>query len=488
MKLLMPFLLLFSAFVWGCSNSSHNSSQPITISVVEMSPNSFTANGEIVGTDVDLIKAAMDGAGIDIKIEMEDVWTDGYDKTLNGPNHALLGIGYSAERQDLFKWAGPTSRSGYYIFSKVATGLGSALGLDGAQALDSIAVVTGWLETTSLEDLGFTNLVYYDSYEEAVTALIDDDVDAIASDGKQLAYRLQAEYSFVDDIDVCFSYKSVYYYMAFSKDVDDAIVAAVQTSIDELSKNKQTLAILQKYFPAANETQLPDVLQLFTEVAPPFNYYTGSIIDPDIQGSSVEIVAEIQSRNDYASHVNITGWVDGYNTVQYLPNSALFTTARTPDREDLFQWVGPVATLNASFYTLTTSEITITTLEQAKALDSVATPRNWYMHEYLIVNGFDNIVATSFSPIDAFNQLIDGEVQALFMFDEGIDWLHEVTETPTEDVTKQFEESYREGYIAFSLNTPEETVQKWQQNLDDMKADGAFETIWDKWYAGSAMP
>ena len=360
--------------------------------------------------------------------------------------------------------------------------------MDGSKALDSIAVVTGWLETTSLEDLGFENLVYYSTYDEAVAALLDDDVVAIASDGKQFAYRLQGLYSFTDDFDVCFSYKSVYYYIAFSKDVDDAVVAAVQNSIDELIKTKQTLAMLKKYFPTANETILPDILQLFTEVAPPFNYYTGSIIDPDIQGSSVDIVAAIQSRNEYASHLNITGWLDGYNTVQYLPNSALLTTVRNADREELFQWVGPIATLRAGFYTLNDSGISIINLEEAKALGSIATPINWYMHDYLVANDFENIVATSFSSLEAFNQLLNKEVDALFMYDEGIDLLCDATSTPRVNIVKQFEESYRAGYIAFSLNTPTEIVQKWQLNLDNMKEDGTFETIWDKWYPGSEMP
>ena len=488
MKCFMPLLLLLSGLLWSCSDSSHHSSPAMTISVIELSPNSFSQDGEIVGIDVDTATAAMDAAGVDYVVEMEEAWSDAYDKTLNGTNRALLGIGYSAERRDLFKWAGPTSSSGFYVFAKKDTGLGSTLGLDGTKALESIAVVTGWLETSSLEDLGFENLVYYATYDDAVAALLNGDVQALASDGKQLAYNVQGQFSFSDDFDVCFGYKSAFYYIAFSKDVDDEVVAAVQASLDAMIKSKETLAILQRYFPDANETMLPDVLQLFTEVAPPFNYYSGSIVDPDIQGSSVEIVDAIQSRNDYASSVKITGWIDAYSTVQYLPNSALFTTARTAEREDLFQWVGPIATLRGSFYTLSDAGITIDTLEQAKALSSIATPSNWYTHEYLLAHDFDNVVATSFSPLEAFNQLLNGEVDALFMYDEGINWLCEATSTPRDTIIKQFEETYDEGYVAFSLTTPTSVVEQWQQNLDAMKQDGTFEGIWDAWFEGSEMP
>ena len=344
-KYFWPLLLVMCGLLWSCSDSSHHSSPAVTISVIELSPNSFSQDGEIVGIDVDTATAAMDAAGVDYVVEMEEAWSDAYDKTLNGSNRAVLGIGYSVERRDLFKWAGPTSSSGFYVFAKKDSGSGSTLGLDGTKALESIAVVSGWLETTSLEDLGFDNLIYYASYDDAVAALLNDEVVALASDGKQFAYEVQGQFSFSDNFDVCFGYKSAFYYIAFSKDVDDEVVAAVQASLDDLIKSDETLAILQRYFPDANETMLPDVLQLFTEVAPPFNYYSGSIVDPDIQGSSVDIVDAIQSRNDYASSVKIAGWTDAYTTVQYLPNSALFTTARTAEREELFQWVGPIATL-----------------------------------------------------------------------------------------------------------------------------------------------
>jgi hypothetical protein len=39
--------------------------------------------------------------------------------------------------------------------------------------VESIAAVEGWLETTTLEDLGFQNLIYYDSYYDALNAFMN---------------------------------------------------------------------------------------------------------------------------------------------------------------------------------------------------------------------------------------------------------------------------------------------------------------------------
>lgn len=489
LKKMITLLLLSVIFMSGCQDDPKiKEIEPITISGIEFSPNYFNLDGQISGIDIEMASLAMDDASIDHEIIMEDSWTIAYNNTLNGPNRALLTCGYSAERKDLFKWAGPTSKGGYYIFSKAGTGIGSAIGLNKAKEIPSIAVVKEWLETSSLEDLDFTNLEYYDSYEEAISAFLNNEVDAIASDGNQFAYRLNKKYNVISDFNVCYNYRNVYYYVAFSKDVDDAIVNACQNSFDEIVKTEKPQEILRKYLPNASQHRLPGQLQIFTEQAPPFNFYTGSIFNYELKGSSIDIVEEIQSRNGFVNDVSLTSWAASYDLVQYLPNSALFTTARTPEREDLFQWVGPISTLKACFYTMTESGIQINSLEDAKTLASIATPSGWYMHDYLIANDFQNIVATSFSPIEAFNQLISGEVEALFIFNEGIDWLCETTETSDVTIQQQFEVSNRKGYIAFSLSTSAEIVKQWQHNLNGMKEDGTFEIIWNKWHESIDMP
>jgi ABC-type amino acid transport substrate-binding protein len=56
------------------------------------------------------------------------------------------------------------------------------------------------------------------------------------------------------------------------------------------------------------------------------------------------------------------------------------------------------------------------------------------------------------------------------------------------DLTQHIKALDYDSYIAFSLDTPSSTVREWQGHLDAMKADGTFETIWNKWYSGIPMP
>lgn len=474
-------LLLFTLALSGCGGDSGSGSDPLVMAGIDIHPHIYEENGTIVGIDAEVATMVAAGAGVDYRLVMEDISsTDLYNKTKAGPNRAIIGINYSESRKDDFKWVGPISRSGFHVYTKKGSGLGA--GQAAAKQIPRIAAVPGWLETTTLENQGFENLIYFDTYEEAFAAFEKDDVEALATDLMQLAYTVRGRYSMSADFETIYSYKSAFYYIAFSKDVDDRLISAMQNTLDGLIENGTVNATLKKYFPTAPKFMSPDILQIFSEYAPPLNYYTGVIGNYQVAGSSVEIVKEIQKRlGGYASSIYMTSWFDGYATVQELPNSALFTTARTPERENLFQWVGPIAPMNPNFYTLKSANITADTLEEARAL-TVTTPTQWYTHDYLKANDFEDIL-TSYFPADSFAQLLNGEADAIYIDPDAIDWLCRESGTSCDDLYRlPIETPIRQGYIAFSLNTPESTVDQWQQALDAMKAEGVFDVIhlgWD---------
>lgn len=475
-------LLLFSFAMCGCSGDSGSTSSPLVIAGIDMHPHSYKDNGAIVGIDADLAARVATDAGIDYRLEMENIsFTELYNKTKAGPNRALIGINYAESRKNDFKWVGPISKTEFHVFTKKGSYLGK--GQEAAKNIPSIAAVRGILETTTLENQGFKNLVYFDTYPEAFTAFINGDIKGIATDLMEFAYTVRGKYSITADFDTIYGYKAAFYFIAVSKDVDDKTISLMQSKVDELVKNGDVYATLKKYFPTAPKFMSPDILHIFSEYAPPLNYYTGLIGNYQVAGSSVEIVKEIQNRlGGYASSIYMTSWSDGYANVQELPNSALFTTARTPDRENLFQWVGPIATMSPGFFTLKAANISADTLEKAKAL-KVTTPTEWYTYDYLKANGFGTIL-TTFYPSDAFAQLLKGEADAIYIDAEAIDWLCRESGITPDILSKlPVETPVRDGYIAFSLNTPKSTVDQWQKILDAMKVEGVFDVIllgWDK--------
>lgn len=481
------FVLITAFFFLNSCTEEDKDDETIQVSGIEFKPNFFMKEGEIAGIDADIAAKALKNAGVKFEMSMSESRQSAFDAAINGSNKALLTLSYTPERKDLFKWAGPTSQSMYGIFEKGHSGLVYPLPIDECKLLPSIAVVKDWLETTSLEDLGFENLVYYDTYQEALAAFMNGELRFIASDFYHLTSNLPAGY-YMNNVMTITRYRTVYNYIAFSKDVDDAVVSNVQKAIETLIKDKSTVEIVNNYLPLMPADYMPGTIQLFTEVSPPFNYGTGAGTERKVEGYSVDIVNEIQTRTGYVNKINLSIWADAFAVVKYLPNSAIFRTTRTPERENMFQWVGPVSTSRTYFYTLASSGLTIETLEQAKNLQSISTPNGWFTHEFLINNHFQNIVATANTPMDALNQLIHGEVQAFLMSDLDVIWLANANDIPMSDLTQHMQALNYNDYIAFSLNTPAATVQQWQNHFDAMKTDGTFETIWNKWFDGVQMP
>lgn len=482
-------LLFFLATFFVLNNCTNEDEPKTTIQVygVQFIPNLIEQEGRIAGIDADLAAEALQQAGVNVEMSLSESWQSAYNATLSGPNKALMSTAYTPERKDLFKWAGPTSQSMYAIFENGNSGHVYPLHIDACKLLPSIAVVRSWMETTTLEGLGFENLTYYDTYDQALTAFMDGTVHFIASDFFHLALSLPSGY-FMDQVQTVTRFHTVYNYIAFSKDVSDAVVNQTQQAIEAMIKNQRSIAIMRKYIPIMPSDYMPGTLQIYTEASPPFSYMTGLDTTRKVEGSSVDIVNEIQARTGHVNKINMSLWIDAYAIVQYLPNSAIFNTTRTPERENLFQWVGPISTSRSYFYTLASSGLTIETMDQAKALQSIATPEDWFTYDYLVNNGFQNIVATSQTSMEAFEQLLNGEVQALLMTDLDVKWLADISEVPLSHLTQHMQASNLKDYIAFSLNTPASTVEQWQQHLDAMKADATFNTIWNRWFEGSPMP
>ena len=224
-------------------------------------------------------------------------------------------------------------------------------------------------------------------------------------------------------------------------------------------------------------------LTVITEEYPPLSYKRDGIIT----GSSVEVVREMLRRLKQPDNIVLLPWVRGYNLLTTQPNVALFSTTRTKERENLFHWVGPLCTSQNGFYAKKSSGIRIKSLEDAKKVSSIATYKEDAREQMLKAWGFTNLDSSK-SPASNLKKLISGRVD-LWLYDSlgmpkvaeqiGVDAAELELVLPLNEVSL---------WVAFSKGTPEKTVQKWQQTLDDMKRDKTFESISKKWLPISSIP
>lgn len=84
-----------------------------------------------------------------------------------------------------------------------------------------------------------------------------------------------------------------------------------------------------------------DDLQFYSEQYPPFNYQQ----DGAPKGISIELLEamlEQAGAETTIGDVKFAPWARGYKLTLNRPATALFATTRTAQREDKFQWVGPI--------------------------------------------------------------------------------------------------------------------------------------------------
>ena len=128
-------------------------------------------------------------------------------------------------------------------------------------------------------------------------------------------------------------------------------------------------------------------LKILTEEYAPLSFMENG----KITGQATEVVRELLKRTGTDSHIQMGTWEEGYKAVLTKPNVVLFSMAMTPERKNLFQWVGPVASLDTNLYARKGSGIKIGTLEEAKKVKKIATVTEYYTEQAMKKEGFANL-------------------------------------------------------------------------------------------------
>jgi polar amino acid transport system substrate-binding protein len=225
-------------------------------------------------------------------------------------------------------------------------------------------------------------------------------------------------------------------------------------------------------------------LTIYTEINSPVQF-----VGPDGKptGLAVEVVQEIQRRTGNTDPITVVPWARGYLELQSRPNIALFSTARTAERNALFKWVGPLVETVFCFYVKSDSKITLKNLEDAKKLGSIGVYRNDARDIFLTKEGFTNLERTVENVANA-KKLMTGRIDAFAAASLSVEDLMTSAGYRAQDIREALPFRNSQYFIAFSKETPDETVRRWNNALDAMKKDKSFERIYRKYYPHQALP
>ncbi len=224
-------------------------------------------------------------------------------------------------------------------------------------------------------------------------------------------------------------------------------------------------------------------LQIFTEENKPLNFTENG----KVTGFSTEVVQEIQKRLGTNEPIQVVPWARGFQATREEADTMLYSTMRIEEREAFFKWVGPLTIVKTSFYGKKGGNIKLTNLNEAKLVQSIGVPRAFYSQQFLMDEGFKNLDVAD-NPSLMLKKFLEGRNPVFVSHEFTLPSLLTKEGVPEGEVVPLFTFMEKGHYLAFSQKTSDEVVQKWQKALDDMKRDGTFAKIFNKWLPGKKMP
>ena len=217
-------------------------------------------------------------------------------------------------------------------------------------------------------------------------------------------------------------------------------------------------------------------LVLLTENLAPFNMAAnGSNFarDEGIQGISADTLRGMCRRAGVECQLILRfPWERVYQQALDEAGYGIFSTARTPERESLFKWVGPIASNDWVLFALPDSPIQLNNLQDA-ARYRIGGYKDDAKSRYLTDRGLT--VQTALRDNENVRKLMKGQIDLWVTADpngryvakqEGLDGLKVVQRLYTAEL-----------YLALNRDTPDELVQKLQKALDEMREAGELQTI-----------
>ncbi|WP_428240021.1 TRAP transporter substrate-binding protein DctP [Gynuella sp.] len=242
--------------------------------------------------------------------------------------------------------------------------------------------------------------------------------------------------------------------------------------------NNQASLIGQALFDAAFDNS--HQLHFYTENFPPYNFEENG----ELKGISVDFLHLVYDQTKYRDiepKIELKTWSYGYQAAQNGPNIVLFSTVRSPQREHLFKWAGPITADQTVAFKRKQDDISVYQAEdlnhykvgvirddigQQLARDQGVKPENMKVY-----SNADKLVS------DLHNGYIDIWVYNL----AGAHQFFKKLGYNSDDFTNIYKLSESPLYFAFSPDVDDKVVAHVQAAIDEVKRTPEFEQIIKKY-------
>ncbi len=211
-------------------------------------------------------------------------------------------------------------------------------------------------------------------------------------------------------------------------------------------------------------------LTFVTEQYPPFNYAEKG----RLEGIAVYLLEEMMQKAglDFRKdEIRLTSWTAAWRTALKRKNTVLFSVTRTPEREKLFQWVGPIAPTKIVLIARKDRALQVNAFDDLKRL-KIAVLKDDIGEQLLAKGGIKGkSVLVRKKAEDAIRLLETGKIDAWAYEETAGLWLIKHLSADPGNYEGVYRLHEGELHYAVSRGTPAEIVRKLQRALDDLKGE-----------------
>ncbi|WP_109511943.1 substrate-binding periplasmic protein [Pseudomonas ovata] len=214
--------------------------------------------------------------------------------------------------------------------------------------------------------------------------------------------------------------------------------------------------------------------KVFTEEWAPYNYQEND----QLTGMTTEIVQAIMALTHDDFEMAMVPSMRASHLLQSRPRSIMYSMFRTPAREPLYKWVGPIVEESIHAWQLANVP-SVNTLEQLQAAERITTRHAGLMPDLLEAMGFDNLDRSATENLQLYRMLLIGRTPVIVGdTDAGVAYYSRQLNIAPGKLRRIPVELYRASlYIAFSRDCEDEVVAAWAQALVNLRDSGELARI-----------
>ncbi|HEY9898012.1 MAG TPA: transporter substrate-binding domain-containing protein [Pantanalinema sp.] len=224
-------------------------------------------------------------------------------------------------------------------------------------------------------------------------------------------------------------------------------------------------------------------LKVLTEQQPPLTFTRHGAP----AGMAVEVVEEILARHHDPTPIQVVPWARGIKALTTQPGILLFTINLTPERKQLYTFIGPIARMHGTFYARRDSHLRLRTAEDARKVERIGVYAGTSYEKTLRKLGFTNLDVSP-DPHSAARKLMRGRIDLWYEGNLSAPYtLKQVGYRPS-DMRPLLALERDDVCLAFSRGTPAQVIRRWFATLRALQQDGTLARIQRRWLPSESVP